>query len=152
MVCCFIEEIIQKFLKNRVVVFAVGFPLMAFIALYQFNFTWYRQHHISRYVWWRSAVIENVQDYKQLQKILPEKTVLFNVRSLDDRGNYCTTTEAMFYTDAICYSFTPTEEQLQMLKEQGYHIAVLTHLPVPDYMMSDDEVQKIDGVEIRYDL
>ena len=152
MVCCFIEEIIQKFLKNRVAVFAVWFPLMAVIALYQFNFTWYRQHHISRYVWWRSAVIENVQDYKQLQKILPEKTVLFNVRSLDDRGNYCTTTEAMFYTDAICYSFTPTEEQLQMLKDQGYHIAVLTHLPVPDYMMADEEVQKIDGVEILYDL
>ena len=134
------------------VAFAVWFPLMAFIALYQFNFTWYRQHHIPRYVWWRSAVIENVQDYKQLQKILPEKTVLFNVRALDDWSNYCTTTEAMFYTDAICYSFTPTEEQLQMLKDQGYHIAVLTHLPVPDFMLADDEVQKIDGVKILYDL
>ena len=97
-------------------------------------------------------MIENVQDYKRLQKILPERTVLFNVRALDDWNNYCTTTEAMFYTDAICYSFTPTEEQLQMLKDQGYHIAVLTHLPVPDYMMEDDEVQKIDGVEILYDL
>ena len=50
MVCCFWEEIIQKFLKNRVAIFAVWFPLMAFIALYQFNFTWYRQHHVSRYV------------------------------------------------------------------------------------------------------
>lgn len=152
MVCCCLEEIIKKFLKNRMVAFAVWFPLMAFIALYQFNFTWYRQHHIPRYVWWRSAVIENVQDYKQLQKILPEKTVLFNVRALDDWSNYCTTTEAMFYTDAICYSFTPTEEQLQMLKDQGYHIAVLTHLPVPDFMLADDEVMKIDGVKILYDL
>ena len=152
MVCCFLEEIIQKFLKNKIAAFAVWFPLMAFIALYQFNFTWYRHHHISRYVWGRSYLIDNVQDYKRLQKILPPKTILFNVRAKNDWHNNCTPVEAMFYTDAICYCFTPTEEQLQMLKAQGYHIAVLTHLPVPDYMMADDEVQKIDGVEIRYDL
>ncbi len=152
MLCCCLEEIIQKFLKNGVAAFAVWFPMMAFVALYQFNFTWYRHHHISRYVWWRSAVIENVQDYKKLQEILPERTVLFNVRALEDWENSCTTAEAMFYTDAICYNFTPTKEQLQMLKEQGYHVAVLTHLPVPDYMMEDDEVQKIDGVKILYDL
>ena len=152
MIGCIMEEIIQKILKNQIVVFAVWFPLMAVLALYQFNFTWYRQHHIPRYVYWRSAMIENVQDYKNLKKILPERTILFNVRAKDDWENYCTTTEAMFYTDAICYSFTPTEEQLQMLKEQGYHIAVLTHLPVPDYMMEDDEVMKVEGLEILYDL
>lgn len=152
MIGYFLEEIIQKFLKNRIVSFAVWFPLIAVIALYQFNFTWYKQHHISRYVWWRSSVIENVQDYKNLQKILPKKTILFNVCAADDWKNYCTPVEAMFYSGAICYSFTPTEEQLQMLKSQGYHIAVLTHLPVPDYMLADDEVQKIDGVKIKYDL
>ena len=152
MVCCFWEEIIQKFLKNGMAAFALWFPLMVFVALYQFNFTWYRQHHVSRYVWWRSAMIENVQDYKRLQKTLPENTVLFNVRGSSDWNNYCTPTEVMFYSDAICYNFTPTEEQLQMLKEQGYHIAVLTHLPVPDYMMEDDEVMKVDDIEIRYDL
>ena len=97
-------------------------------------------------------MIENVQNYKRLQKILPEKTVLFNVRGSHDWNNYCTTIEAMFYTGAICYSFTPTEPQLQMLKEQGYHIAVLTHLPVPDYMLADDEVMMVGGVEILYDL
>ena len=152
MVCCFLEEFIQKFLKNRGVAFAVWFPLMAFIALYQFNFTWYRHHHVNQYVWWRSYMIENVQSYKKLQKILPERTILFNVRAVEDWNNYCLPTEAMFYSGAICYSFTPDEEQLQMLKSQGYHIAVLTHLPVPDYMMEDSEVQKIDGVEILYDL
>ena len=151
-VCCFLEEFIQKFLKNKMASFAVWFLLMALVALYQFNFAWYRLHHVSRYVWWRSAMIENVQNYKKIQKILPERTLLFNVRALAGKGIYCTTAEAMFYTDAICYSFTPTEEQLKMLKDQGYHVAVLTHLPVPDYMMSDDEVQKIDGVEIRYNL
>jgi hypothetical protein len=97
-------------------------------------------------------MIENVQSYKKLQKILPERTILFNVRAVEDWNNYCLPTEAMFYSGAICYSFTPDEEQLQMLKSQGYHIAVLTHLPVPDYMMEDNEVQKIDGVEILYDL
>ncbi|MBP5400569.1 MAG: glycosyltransferase family 39 protein [Bacteroidales bacterium] len=152
MVCCCLEEFIQKFLKNRGVAFAVWFPMMALVALYQFNFTWYKQHHTSRYVWWRSAMIENVRDYKNLQKILPEKTILFNVRAIEDWGVYCTTTEAMFYSGAVCYSYTPDQEQLQMLKSQGYHIAVLTHLPVPDYMMEDDEVMKIDGVKILYDL
>ena len=152
MLCYLLEEIIQKIFKHRIAAFAIWFPLMALVALYQFNFTWYKQHHISRHVWWRSEMIENVQNYKRIQKILPEKTILFNVRALEDRGIYCTTTEAMFYTDAICYSFTPTEEQLQMLKEKGYHIAVLTHLPVPDFMLADDEVQKIDGVVIKYDL
>ena len=152
MIGCLLEEIIQKLLKNRIVSFAVWFPLMAFIALYQFNFTWYRHHHVNQYVWWRSYMIENVQSYKKLQKILPERTILFNVRAVEDWKNYCLPTEAMFYSGAICYSFTPTEEQLQMLKSQGYHIAVLTHLPVPDYMLADDEVQKIDGVEILYDL
>lgn len=152
MIGCLLEEIIQKLLKNRIVSFAVWFPLTAFISLYQFNFTWYKQHHISRYVGWRSSVIENVQEYKNLQKILPERTILFNVRAIDSWGNNCTPVEAMFYSGAICYSFTPDEEQLQMLKSQGYHIAVLTHLSVPDYMMADDEVMKIDGVEIRYDL
>lgn len=152
MVCCFMEDIIQKFLKNRVAIFAVWFPLIALAALYQFNFTWYRHHHINRYVWWRSTMIENVQDYKQLANTLPEKTILFNVRGLNDNGIYCTPIEAMFYSGAVCYSFPPTEEQLQMLKVQGYHIAILTHLPVPDYMMEDDEVMKIDNVEVRYDL
>ena len=152
MICCLLEKTIEKCLKNRVAAFAVWFPLMAIAALYQFNFTWYRQHHLSEYVWWRSEMIENVQNYKRLQKILPEKTVLFNVRGSHDWNNYCTTIEAMFYTGAICYSFTPTEQQLQMLKEQGYHIAVLTHLPVPDYMLADDEVMMVGGVEILYDL
>ena len=152
MVCLFLEEIIQKFLKNKVVAFAVWIPLMAFVALYQFNFTWYKQHHIPRYVWWRSSMIENVQNYKELQKTLPPRTILFNVRAVNDEGSYCTPVEAMFYSDALCYSFTPTEKQLQMLKEQGYHIAVLTHLPIPDYMMADDEVMKVEGVKILYDL
>ena len=152
MVCCFMEEIIGKILKNRVAAFAVWFPLMAVAALYQLNFTWYRQQHSYKYVWWRSAMIENVQNYKKLKKVLPEKTVLFNVRGCSDWYNYCLPVEAMFYSDALCYCFTPTEEQLQMLKDQGYHIAVLTHLPVPDYMMADDEVIKVDGVKILYDL
>lgn len=152
MVCCSLEDLIGKLLKNRVAAFAVWFPLMALAALYQLNFTLYRQQHSYNYVWWRSALIENVQNYKRLKEVLPEKTVLFNVRGSSDWNNYCVPVEAMFYSDALCYNFTPTEEQLQMLKEQGYHIAVFTHLPVPDYMMEDEEVQKIDGVEILYDL
>ena len=152
MICCCLEEVIQKVIKNRVATFAVWFPLMVFAALYQFNFTWYRQNHLDKYIWWRPGTINNVQSFKALKRILPEKTVLFNVRGADDWGFHCTPVEAMFYSDAICYSFTPTEEQLQLLKEQGYHIAVLTHLPVPQFMQEDDEVEKIDGIEILYDF
>lgn len=152
MLCCCVEDIIQKFLKNRAVVLAVWFPLAVFISLYQFNFTWYRHHHINKFVWYRSAMIDNVQNFKKLKKILPEKSVVFNVRAMQDDGLYYTPVEAMFYSGAICYSFNPTEEQVQLLKDQGYHVAILTHLPVPAFMQEDDEVEKIDGIEIWYDL
>lgn len=150
--CCLIEEIIQKLLKKRAVFFAVWFPLMALVALYQFNFTWYRHHHLSEYVWYYQSMVDNRQLFKEIGEKLPPRSVVFNVRAIDDYNNYCLPTEAMFYSGAICYSFTPTEEELQMLKKEGYHIAVLTHLSVPDFMMEDEEVTKIDGVEILYDL
>lgn len=152
MVCCLLEETVQKFLKNRLAVFAVWFPIVALAALYQFNFTWYRQHHLKKYVWYYQSMIDNKQNFNKLKEKLQEHSVVFNVRANSDWGMFCTPIEAMFYTDAICYSFTPDEEQLQMLKEQGYHIAVFTHHPVPDYMLADDEVMKIDGMEILYDL
>ena len=152
MLCCFIEENIQKFLKNRVAVFAVWFPLTVLVALYQFNFTWYRHHHIDKFVWYRPAMIDNMQNFKKLKKILPEKSVVFNVMGREDYGVYCTPVEAMFYSDVICYSFNPTEEQVQLLKDQGYHVAILTHLPVPAFMQEDDEVEKIDGMDIVLDL
>ena len=97
-------------------------------------------------------MIDNVQNFKKLKKILPEKSVVFNVRAMQDDGLYYTPVEAMFYSGAICYSFNPTEEQVQLLKDQGYHVAILTHLPVPAFMQEDDEVEKIDGIEIWYDL
>ena len=152
MLCCFMEEIIKKFLKNRMISFAIWFPIMVLVALYQFNFSWYRYNHTYRGERFRQSMIEAKESYLSVKKILPEKSVVFNVRALNDWNNHTSHVEAMFYTDAICYNFTPTKEQLQMLKEQGYHVAVLTHLPVPDYMMEDDEVQKIDGVKILYDL
>ena len=76
--------------------------------------------------------------------MLPERTILFNVRGTDDWGNYCTPTEAMFYTDALCYPFPPEEADCRKLKAAGYHIAILTSHEVPDYLQSDPEVQKVD--------
>lgn len=76
--------------------------------------------------------------------MVPEKTWIFNVRGTEDWQVQCTSIEAMFFTDALCYPFPPTEEDLRRAKELGYHVAVLTSNEVPEYVLDSPEVQLID--------
>lgn len=115
----------------------------AFFALYQMNMSWFRYYHTSSEGYW-VVMKYNKEQFKKMKSLLPERTILFNVRGSDDWGNYCTPVEAMFYTDALCYPFPPTEADFRKAKAAGYHIAILTSHEVPDYLQSDPEVQKVD--------
>ena len=59
-------------------------------------------------------------------------------------AGYCMPVEAMFFSNALCYAFPPSEEDFQKAKAQGWHIAVNTAHDVPDFMQDDPDVQKVE--------
>ncbi len=115
----------------------------AIFALYQMNMTWFRNYHTAKEGYW-IVLTHNREQLDKLKDRLPARTILFNVRGSDDWAHYDTPIEAMFYIDALCYPFPPSESDFRKLKAAGYHIAILTSHEVPDYMQSDPEVQKVD--------
>ncbi len=115
----------------------------AIFALYQMNMAWFRSYHTPKEDYWY-VFTHNKEQLGKLKGMLPERTIVFNVRGQDDWGNYCTPAEAMFFTDAICYPFPPSEADFQKVKAAGYHIAILTSHEVPVYMQVDPDVQKVD--------
>ncbi|MBP5558065.1 MAG: glycosyltransferase family 39 protein [Bacteroidales bacterium] len=133
------EKVVRRVGLRRTVL--VG--MTAFFAIYQMNMNWFRYYHTSSEGYW-VVMKYNKEQFKKMKSLLPERTILFNVRGTDDWGNYCMPVEAMFYTDALCYPFPPTEADFRKAKAAGYHIAILTSHEVPDYLQSDPEVQKVD--------
>lgn len=137
------QGLAERFLHQSWVRGVVLGTVSAIFALYQMNFAWLRNNHTdARDI--RQVFIHNTQEMKSLNAIVPEKTWIFNVRGTEDWQVQCTSIEAMFFTDALCYPFPPTEEDLRRAKELGYHVAVLTSNEVPEYVLDSPEVQLID--------
>lgn len=50
----------------------------------------------------------------------------------------------MFYTDNIAYHGIPTEQQIRDVKEKGYKVAILDFGNLPDYIVADSEIIKLN--------
>lgn len=71
--------------------------------------------------------------------IAGERQLLFNLRPYD-------ATPVMFFNDiAAAYANVPSRRQIQALKEQGYQLAVLDNDKLPQYILNDQEIEKIEG-------
>ena len=50
----------------------------------------------------------------------------------------------MFYTNYIAYDFTPTEKQIDVIKNKMYKIAILDSGVLPDFIRNDKDIIKIE--------
>ena len=132
----------DKLLRNAWVRGTVLCVLTAFFALYQLNVAWMRHFHTPTEGYWK-VLVHNRNEIKKLDQMLPPNTLLFNFRGSSDWGVQCSSVEAMFFSDVICYPFPPTEEDFHKAKAAGYHIAINTAHEVPGFMQEDADVQKI---------
>jgi len=135
-----VEHLIFK-IKKRPFQFILWFIFVVLFAFYQMNFTALQRRHTDQYEY-RATMQHNAEVFKKIAPTLPPKTILFNTRGIYDYFY----PEAMFYTGALSYRSVPTEKQVQLLKNQGYKIAVFTCHEVPDYLQNDNEVIKIADI------
>lgn len=126
-------------LKNRPLKFVLWLIFVGLFAFYQMNFTLINHFHTDKH-WARESYLHDTVVFKKISSTLPPKTIIFNVRG--SSISYCV--QGMFYTDAICYANAPSQEEFQMLKNQGYTIAVFTNHDIPEYMKNDSDVIKIE--------
>ncbi|CAG0999557.1 hypothetical protein FLAV_02859 [Flavobacteriales bacterium] len=68
-----------------------------------------------------------------------KKTVLFNVNT-SVNGHI----SVMFYTPYIAYSMVPNKEQIEKIKRQNYHIAIINMEQIPSFLLQDEEITKIN--------
>lgn len=76
---------------------------------------------------------------KKLTYILKEeKYVIFNT-SIQVEGNI----PIMFYTNYIAYPYIPTKEDIEIIKNKSYKIAILDLGNLPQFIIGDKEILKI---------
>ena len=133
----------EKWLRNPWVRGSALVTVTVAFSLYQLNLSWIKHFHTPCEAYW-DTLGHNKEEFQKLDKIFPPNTLLFNCRGSQDWGNYCMPVEAMFFSNALCYAFPPSEEDFQKAKAQGWHIAVNTAHDVPDFMQDDPDVQKVE--------
>jgi 4-amino-4-deoxy-L-arabinose transferase len=121
------------------------FFIVSFYALYMLNFKFIRNTHLTMNSW-RMAGINAKEVFTELDKTLPEKIVIFNVASMLPEAEYFSLVyEGMFYGNRICYQGNPlNDEIIEKLNNQGYAIAIFTHIEVPQNIQHDERIIKID--------
>lgn len=142
-----IPYVIHSFLENRMqnnwkfcLFFGSALLLLAF---YQINLSWLKKEHSSDCIHYEVA-IHNTLEYKKLSKIVSKNTVVFNVRGSKDYGFQEYPIEAMFFTDAVCYPWPPTEEELIKLRDAGWKVAISTAHEIPEFMMQNSDIQYVE--------
>lgn len=87
--------------------------------------------------WWRNERASIVQFVKEnnLDK-LNKNSVIFNIENTES-------TLIMLYSECTAYDFTPTQEQLDIVKEKGFDVWVLNRTKLPDYIQNDSSIVKI---------
>ncbi len=82
----------------------------------------------------------NHEIFKSFNNVIPEGTVLYNVKASEE-------IEAMFYCDRNIFSYCPTKEEYDFLRKKNIKImAVKSHGKqiIPDYMINDSTVTILD--------
>jgi len=143
----FIDNLLTKYISNNVIKWLLLIPIIILFSFLQMNFTKIRNLHTeNKETWWRADLIYNKNVYKEIEKNLPENCVIFNVRGDEHNHANGMFIEGMFYTGHDCYSFSPSQEAVKILKAKKYPIAIFTHHPIPDYIQNDTSIIKIDRI------
>ncbi|MFT5779662.1 MAG: hypothetical protein ACI837_002621, partial [Crocinitomicaceae bacterium] len=88
---------------------------------------------------WTGKTIER-EFIQSLNDELPNKQyVIFNTNT-----SLAANIPIMFYTDHIAYREIPTQDQLNKIKQEGRNIAVFMMGELPDYIMEDAQILKIE--------
>ncbi len=88
----------------------------------------------------RKADLEQMEAIRKIANRLPDdKYVVFNT---DIRVNGHIS--VMFYTNCVSYGFIPNEMQIEKIKMQSYKIAILDTGGLPDYIINDKDILKIE--------
>ncbi len=88
----------------------------------------------------REVKINNTEVYKQLNDLVPEDYVVFNVPFYEH-------VDAMFYSDRNVYQWWPTESEYHYLKSNGRKIAAFREhhaVKMPQYIQNDPEIMMLD--------
>ncbi len=84
----------------------------------------------------RSREQAEMRFIKLLEEKLPgENYVIFNT-SITYDGHI----PVMFFTDFIAYPFIPSNEQIEQVKNKGYHVAIVDLGNIPDSVLNDESI------------
>lgn len=142
MILCQIQSFLEQKVQNKWAYCCLFGLTASFFALYQSNLNWLKREHTPQ-VGYYEISNHNLLEYKRLAEVTSRNTVVFNVRGSIDWGNQAYPIEAMFFTDAICYPWAPTEEEFRQLVQAGWKVAISTAHDVPEFMLENADVQLV---------
>lgn len=123
-----------KFL-NGILLMLICFSLIDFSEIRHYHTNWKPQDNKNR-----NLELKQMEIIKNIQQLIPDdRFVVFN-SSVRLNGHI----PIMFYTNNIAYNFIPDESQIKFVKEKGYNVAVLNIGILPNYIMQDTSIIKIN--------
>ncbi len=128
---------IRKPLMSKVLIFVglaiIGVVRLGVEELQEIHTTWKEDNTYTR------MLTHNRDVFMELDKVLPENAVLFNVK-----GRHYV--EAMFYTGNTAYTMVPAGADIAELKQKNRPIWIFKRndRELPAYILNDPEIHKID--------
>ena len=140
-----IDNLINRFIKSNMINIPIRIVVILFFALYMGNFNRIRMLHTDECEW-RKDMVANKEVFEKMEKTLPQKTLVFNVKGSGVNAMNMQFIEATFYSKRDCYALLPSEKSILQLKKMGFTLAFFTQNPLPDYILNDSELILINDV------
>ena len=124
---------------------SIMFLGLILIFFFNINIEKIQSHHTSqgsdKIAWYRNLVSTSATLAKSINnKFQNQKTIVFNC-SIEEY------IQIMFYSNCLAYKRIPTNEEINLLKNQGYKIVYLrTFSDVPDFINNDSNIIFINNI------
>lgn len=142
---CVLQPILQgvtRLIRQRHLQLVIVTALCTAFGLYASHYPhYYRDEH----AWFYQICIKNKHICEKWQKELPEKTLVFNVKSpsmSDEDITSCIA--ATFHSGRECYFERPSIEVLKELQRQGFTIAAVRNPWIPEAYEQDSSIVKLE--------
>jgi len=124
------------------------FIIVGVVMIFLFNFSKIEKNHTMKKPhdnFERSRELFELEVIKGLDDLLEKDNyVIFNT-TISKLGKI----PVMFFTNYIAYDIIPTENQITLLKDKGYKIAIFDLKNLPLYIVNDKEIIKIPIKDVQ---
>lgn len=130
---------LQSKLKPAWITRALTILVAAGVAFFCFDSGRFKRQYMTKgndYDAYFSDYQKDIEVLKKLHEILPPGVVVMNLK----KGQNIS---AMFYNDCIAYDRVPTEQEIALVREAGYTIAIFDNGMLPKYITDDPLIIKL---------